>query len=93
MPSMTNGLIELGGDKLVTLDGRTIETNKLRVGRMVDVPAKKEVRVTIDGFPNYTVLWEGAAYDAIGQWTDQNAVDRIMELVQIVDASSSSSSA
>lgn len=91
MSTMINGLIDLGGDKLVTLDGRTIQTDKLRVGRMVDVPAKKEVRVTIDGFPNYTVLWEGAAYDAIGQWTDQNAVDRIMELVELSDVSSSSS--
>lgn len=26
-------------------------------------------------------LWEGAAYDAIGQWTDTDVINRVKELV------------
>ncbi len=45
-----------------------------------------ELSMAIDEFGNpikrILVLWEGEAYDAIGQWTDEQAEARIKELLE-----------
>lgn len=45
-----------------------------------------ELSMAIDEFGNpikrILVLWEGEAYDAIGQWTDEQAEQRIKELLE-----------
>jgi len=53
--------------------------SKITVQRMVDLPAKKKVIVFTEEL-GQIVLWEGAAYDTIGQWTDESVSARITEL-------------
>jgi len=52
------------------------------IDRMVDEPAQKRVvAFTANGLGAIT-LWEGAAYDTIGQWTDTDVANRIREIYQ-----------
>lgn len=53
--------------------------DKLTVEQMVDFPTRKVV-VAITSELGRIRLWEGAEYDAIGQWTDTDVVNRIQEL-------------
>jgi hypothetical protein len=45
-----------------------------------------ELSMAIDELGNpikrILVLWEGEAYDAVGQWTDEQAEQRIKELLE-----------
>ena len=45
-----------------------------------------ELSMAIDEFGNpikqILVLWEGAEYDEVGQWTDEQAEQRIKELLE-----------
>ena len=38
------------------------------------------VRAFVEELDEPVVLWEGAAYDAVGQWTDANVEARLTEL-------------
>lgn len=55
----------------------------LTITRMVDLPSEQKVNIWVStqGFNKqaYTI-WEGAAYTAIGQWTDSQAQSRLVEL-------------
>ncbi len=53
--------------------------NDLTVEEVVDNSERKEVKAFVQQLGVIT-LWEGAAYDAIGQWTDADVVARIKEL-------------
>lgn len=53
---------------------------KLTVQRMVDLPAKKEVRVFVKELKEPVVLWSGEAYDEVGQWTDADVEAKLLEL-------------
>lgn len=73
--------ITLSNPKKVVLQeekSKTVET--LTVSRVVDLPKKKIVRVFVDELDEPVVLWEGAAYDAAGQWTDSDVQARLTEL-------------
>ena len=51
------------------------------VSSVTDRPGMKLVTVNLlEGFS--IVLWENEAYDAIGQWTDTDVINRINELYQ-----------
>ena len=51
----------------------------ITVASVTDRPSRKLVTAnTLEGFT--ITLWEGDAYDAIGQWTDADVVNRINEL-------------
>jgi hypothetical protein len=52
----------------------------LTVQRMVDLPAKKEVKVFVKELNDPVVLWTGADYDAAGQWTDADVEAKLIEL-------------
>jgi hypothetical protein len=52
----------------------------LTVQRMVDLPAKKEVKVFVKELNDPIVLWSGADYDAAGQWTDADVEAKLIEL-------------
>jgi hypothetical protein len=52
----------------------------LTVQRMVDLPAKKEVKVFVKELNDPVVLWSGADYDAVGQWTDADVEAKLIEL-------------
>ena len=63
-----------------SMGGVNITTNKVTIIEMVDNPIKKNVTVTAANNKSY-VLWSGDAYTTIGQWTDQNVIDRLRELL------------
>lgn len=53
---------------------------KLTIQRMVDLPAKKEVRVFVKELKEPVVLWSGEAYDEAGQWTDADVEAKLLQL-------------
>ena len=57
---------------------KTITT--LTITRVVDIPIQKVVRCFIEELEQPVVLWEGSAYDSIGQWTDSDVNTRLNEL-------------
>ena len=57
---------------------KTLET--ITVDRIVDRPNEKVVRVFIQELDGPIVLWEGDQYTAIGQWTDQQVLEKLQEL-------------
>jgi hypothetical protein len=74
-------IISLTQSQTITIqEARTTEINTLTINRMVDLPVQKVVKVFIAELPMPVTLWEGDAYDAIGQWTDQDVIDRLNEL-------------
>lgn len=52
----------------------------LTVQRIVDLPEKKEVRAFVKELNEPIVVWSGADYDAIGQWTDADISAKITQL-------------
>lgn len=74
-----------------TIDARSsILTDKVSYTTITDSQDYKtvvtEVLMAYDELGNpikrILVLWEGEAYDAIGQWTDEQAEARIKELLE-----------
>jgi hypothetical protein len=66
--------------KVVLQEEKSKTVSTLTVTRVVDLPKKKIVRAFVEEIDGAIVLWEGAAYDAIGQWTDANVQARLTEL-------------
>ena len=66
--------------KVVLQEEKSKTVTTLTVARIVDLPKKKVVRAFVEELDEPVVLWEGAAYDAIGQWTDSNVEARLTEL-------------
>lgn len=66
--------------KVVLQEEKSKTVSTLTVVRVVDLPKKKIVRAFVEEVDGAIVLWEGAAYDAIGQWTDANVQARLTEL-------------
>ena len=66
-------------------------TNKFQLDFINDSPKDKKVvaqvypldesEVPIQGQVRFLTLWEGVQYDVIGNWTQQEANDRIIELL------------
>jgi hypothetical protein len=53
--------------------------NSIKVTNILDDPINKKVLASTKEVGNL-ILWEGAAYDAIGQWTDTDVQNRILEI-------------
>jgi len=53
--------------------------NSIIIEQMVEYPEQKRVAVQIREIGMVT-LWQGAAYDAIGQWTDTDVENRLKEI-------------
>tara|TARA_R110000868_G_scaffold200051_1_gene447257 strand:+ start:56 stop:307 length:252 start_codon:yes stop_codon:yes gene_type:complete len=53
--------------------------NSIKVTNLLDDPINKKVLASTKEVGNL-ILWEGAAYDAIGQWTDTDVQNRILEM-------------
>jgi hypothetical protein len=73
--------ITLTNPKTVVLQeakSKTITT--LTVNRVVDLPKQKVVRCFVEELDEPIVLWEGAAYDAAGQYTDTDVQNRLLSL-------------
>jgi len=56
---------------------KTIE--KLTITEIIDSPERKVVIAQTDELGRIK-LWEGDAYDTIGQWTDTDVLNRIKEI-------------
>ncbi len=73
--------IELKNPKKVVLQEEKSKTvSTLTVTRVVDLPKKKVARAFVEEIDGAITLWEGAAYDAAGQWTDTDVMNRLKEL-------------
>ena len=66
--------------KIVLQEEKSKDISKLTVARVVDLPKQKVVRCFCEELEEAIVLWEGAAYDAIGQWSDADVQNRLSEL-------------
>lgn len=58
---------------------KSIET--INILFFVDSIAERKLSVTVKELPAPVVLWEREEYDAIGQWTDDVARARLIELI------------
>jgi hypothetical protein len=56
-----------------------LKATEIKIKQILDDSANKKVIAFTDKLGK-VVLWEGAAYDAIGQWTDTDVETRILEL-------------
>ena len=79
---MENGLvINFDSPKVVSRRPEVVVTSdKIVIVEMIDNPKMKIVKVRTEGASGIITLWEGAAYDAIGQWTDTDVINRINEI-------------
>lgn len=66
--------------KVKTLGNKEVEIEKIEIFEMVDNPFKKTVIVKCNNHPTKITLWEGLEYDSIGQWTDTDVINRVLEL-------------
>lgn len=57
----------------------TVKTTTITITNMIDSPLTKTVTIYTQEIGTF-VLWEGDAYDAAGQWTDQDVINKINEL-------------
>ena len=57
---------------------RTFE--EITIEEVVDNPSRKEVKAFAREL-GQLILWQNEEYDAIGQWTDADAIARINELL------------
>jgi hypothetical protein len=66
--------------KVVLQEEKSKTVSTLTVTRVVDLPKKKIVRAFVEEIEGPITLWEGAAYDAAGQWTDSDVQARLTQL-------------
>lgn len=52
---------------------------EITVNQVTDLPEQKRVEVYTNEL-GIVVLWEGAEYDAIGQWTDTDVINKLKSL-------------
>ena len=82
-PSTQPGGIEVTFDNPVVtkvLGAHEIKRTTITIKRFVDNPSRKIIGLFTDDNKFYE-LWSGAAYDSIGDWTSQQAIDKLKELV------------
>jgi hypothetical protein len=66
--------------KIVLQEEKSKTISSLTINRVVDFPKQKMVRVFVEVLDEPVVLWEGAAYEAAGQWTDSDVIARLTAL-------------
>jgi hypothetical protein len=65
--------------EIVVVKEVKITIEELIVSEIIDSPEMKEVKAIIDRLGIIT-LWQGEAYDKIGQWTDKDVESKLLEL-------------
>ena len=79
----TGLIIELGKEVLLKeIPAIQIKATSIEVTSMVDDPTTKTVTVNTNSILGTVVLWDGAAYDAIGEWTNEDVKKRLIELIE-----------
>lgn len=69
--------------KVIIQEEKSKQVTELTASRLIDFPQLKIVRCLISELNEDIVLWEGESYDAIGQWTDDDVINRLNELYNI----------
>lgn len=64
---------------IVTVPEQKVTTQVINIELIVDYSSAKRIQAQTKEI-GIIVLWEGAAYDAIGQWTDTDVINRVTEL-------------
>jgi len=76
-----NLIIEFNQEReIFKVPERSVMGTKIIITEMIDKPKEKKVLAYTEGLPGYIILWEGSDYDAIGDWTNQNVIDRVNQL-------------
>lgn len=74
--------VELGETKVLrTIPERIISADKIEIEQVIDNYAEKKVIAMTKSILGQVVLWEGASYDAIGQWTDEDVKTRLLQII------------
>jgi len=74
-------VVDLGGNKIISSVPATNFTAKeIVIDYITDSSLDKTVTAFTKGGPRKILLWSGASYDAIGQWTDQDVINRVKEI-------------
>ena len=74
--------VSLGATKNVTVrQAESITLSEVTVLRWVDRPSDKVVLAFVQEINNPITLWEGSAYDLIGDWTEAQANTRLAEVI------------
>jgi hypothetical protein len=74
--------VELGEVKVLrTIPERIISADKIEIEQIIDNYAQKKITAITKSVLGQVILWEGAAYDAIGQWSDEDVKARILQLI------------
>jgi hypothetical protein len=64
---------------IVVVTERKVTIEKLTINELVDLPTRKMV-VAKTSEVGTIILWKDNDYDAIGQWTDTDVLNRVLEL-------------
>jgi hypothetical protein len=64
---------------IVVREAETKSIKDITISTIQDFPQMKKVVAVTRELGSIT-LWEGNAYDSIGQWTDSNVISRIQQL-------------
>lgn len=64
---------------IVTNEKRLI--SEVSVNYYIDLPENKKILVFLHQFSNPIELWVGQEYDIIGDWTEKQAEERLVELL------------
>lgn len=79
----TGLVIELGKEVVLKeIPAQQIKATSIEVISMMDDPAAKTVTVRTNSLLGTVVLWEGDAYDVIGDWTNEDVKTRLIELIE-----------
>jgi hypothetical protein len=66
--------------EVITIPERRESFNEFNIRFVFDDPNNKTVYASIVELNRDLLLWGGAEYDTIGQWTDTDVINRIKEL-------------
>ena len=69
--------------KIVLQEEKSTTISTLTITRIVDLPKQKTVRVFLEELDEPVILWEGAEYDAIGQWSDTDVSNKLNSIYNI----------
>jgi hypothetical protein len=72
-------VVVLVPERTITTPAKTKRVAEFNILSIQDFPKDKRLIVITEELGRI-VLWEGAQYDAIGQWTDEELTARLIEL-------------
>ena len=64
---------------IITVPEQKVTTQVINIDLVIDFSEAKKVQAQTKEIGIIT-LWEGADYDAVGQWTDTDVINRVTEL-------------